>query len=70
MLRLLEAVHRASPFFSFVMGLGFAALLFHRTYGEKRALAIPLHDTVGKVVRSDGKCWRYRVEDATCESSP
>jgi hypothetical protein len=69
MIRLVEAVHRASPFFSFIMGLGLAAILFHRTYGEKLALAMPLHETVGKVVRSDGKCWRYRVEDATCESS-
>jgi hypothetical protein len=70
MIRLVEAVHRASPFFSFIMGLGLAAILFHRTYGKKLALALPLNETVGKVVRSDGKCWRYRVEDATCESSP
>lgn len=69
MIRLLEALRRASPFFSFVMGLGLAAILFHRTYGQTRSLALPLQETVGKVVRTDGKCWRYRVEDATCESS-
>jgi hypothetical protein len=69
MIRLLEALHRASPFFSFIMGLGLAAILFHRTYGQKRALALPLEEAVGKVIRSDGTCWRYRVEDATCESS-
>lgn len=69
MIRLIEAIHRASPFFSFIMGLGIAAILFHRSYGQMRSLAIPVKDAVDKVVRTDGKCWRYRVEDATCESS-
>lgn len=69
MIAIVDAVRRGSPFFSFVIGLGIAALLFHRTYESIRTLAIPLKDAAERVVRSDGKCWRYRVEDANCDSS-
>lgn len=69
MIRIVEAIRRASPFFSFIMGLGLAALLFHRNITSIRTLALPLTETTDKIVRTDGKCWRYRVEDASCESS-
>lgn len=69
MVRLLEAVQRASPFFSFIVGLGISVLLFHRNFASLRTLAIPLKEATDKVVKSDGKCWRYRVEDASCETS-
>lgn len=69
MAALLEAIERGSPFFSFVIGLGLAVILFHRTYSTVRTLGIPLRDAVDKVVRVDGKCYRYRVEDATCENT-
>lgn len=69
MINLLQAINRASPFFSFIVGLGISVLLFHRNYANVRTLAVPLKDTIDKVVKSDGKCWRYRVEDASCESS-
>jgi hypothetical protein len=69
MIRILEAIERASPFFSFIVGLGLSVLLFHRNIADYRALAMPVHTVTNTVVKSDGKCWRYRVEDATCETS-
>jgi hypothetical protein len=68
MIRLLEAIHRGAPFFSFIIGLGIAVVLFHRQYSTVRTLGVPLKDTLDKIVRSDGKCYRYRVEDANCEN--
>jgi hypothetical protein len=69
MVNILEAIKRASPFFSFIVGLGISALLFHRNIASFRALAMPVRDVTNTIVKSDGKCWRYRVEDATCETS-
>ncbi len=62
------ALHRAGPFFSFLIGLGIFTLLFHRGYTSQKTPALPLKEMVDKVVKVDGKCYRYRVEDATCES--
>lgn len=70
MLNITNTLERASPFFSFIVGLGIAAILFHRNYESVRKLAIPVKDTTDKVVKVDGKCYRYRVEDAACQSSP
>ena len=67
MLDFTKAIQRASPFFSFVIGLGISVLLFHRNYESQRVLAIPLDDVSTKTVKVDGKCYKYRVEDATCE---
>ena len=69
MVHLADVIHRGSPFFSFVIGLGIAAILFHRKFESIRTLAVPLTDATNRVVRADGKCYRYRVEDASCESS-
>jgi hypothetical protein len=67
-LRLVEALHRAAPFFSFIIGLGFSVLLFHRNFKTIRTAAVPLKDAEDKVVKMDGKCYRFRVEDASCEN--
>ena len=67
--RVSAAIHRAAPFFSFLIGLGLFVLLFHRSYVAERVPALPLKEMVDKVVRIDGKCYKYRVEDASCESS-
>jgi hypothetical protein len=67
--RISSALTKASAFFSFVIGLGISVLLFHRNYSSFRTPALPLKDMVDKVVRVDGKCYKYRVEDANCESS-
>ena len=67
MIPIVDAIRRAGPFFSFVIGLGISVLLFHRDYSVMRTLAVPLQDVVEKVSKSDGKCYKYRVEDADCE---
>jgi hypothetical protein len=69
MIHLLEVMKRGAPFFSFVIGMGIAAILFHRNYTTIRTLGMPLKDTLDKVVKVDGKCYRYRVEDANCENT-
>jgi len=72
MLDFTKAIERASPFFSFIIGLGISALLFHRNYDTQRVLGVSLEDVNTKTVKVDGKCYKYRVEDANCEipSSP
>ncbi len=67
--RISSALKKASAFFSFIIGLGISVLLFHRNYTSFRTPALPLKEMVDKVVRVDGKCYKYRVEDANCESS-
>ena len=67
MLDITKAIERASPFFSFIIGLGLAVLVFHRDYATYRVLGVPLEDVDSKTVKVDGKCYKYRVEDATCE---
>jgi hypothetical protein len=67
--RVSSAISRGAPFFSFLVGLGVFVLLFHRSYAAEKTPALPLRDVVDKVVKTDGKCYRYRVEDASCESS-
>jgi hypothetical protein len=70
MIKITEALHRAAPFFSFVIGLGISVLLFHRNYATFRTVAMPVNDIVDKVVKVDGKCYKYRVEDSNCEIVP
>lgn len=67
--RVSAAIQRASPFFSFIIGLGISAILFHRDFFTIKTPALPLKDMVEKVVKVDGKCYKYRVEDANCSSS-
>lgn len=67
--RISNALTKASAFFSFVIGLGISILLFHRNYASIRTPALPLKDVVDKVVKVDGKCYKYRVEDSNCETS-
>jgi hypothetical protein len=62
-----EAIQKGAPFFSFIIGLGIAALLFHRNYAVLKTLALPLSEIQDRVVKVDGKCYRYRVEDSNCE---
>ena len=68
MLPIAQAIERAAPFFSFVIGLGLSAILFHRNYTVMKEVAMPLQEATSRVVKADGKCYRYRVEDATCEN--
>ena len=62
---------RAEPFFSFLIGLGFAVMLFHRPVHSERSLAIGVAEIEGNTAKVDGKCFKYRVEDSSCKlSSP
>ncbi len=67
--RVSAAIQRASPFFSFIIGLGISVLLFHRNFVTMKTPALPLKEMAEKIIKADGKCYRYRVEDATCETS-
>ena len=63
------ALERGAGFFSFLIGLGIAVLLFHRPFVVENVLAVPLEDLGKAVAKHDGKCYRYRVEDASCQFS-
>jgi hypothetical protein len=65
--RVAKAIHKAAPFFSFIIGLGISVLLFHRNFLVMKTPALPLNDILDRTVKVDGKCYKYRVEDATCE---
>ena len=67
-LRITDALERGSAFFSFVIGLGISVLLFHRNYSTILTSAVTLKDATENVVKMDGKCYRFRVEDASCEN--
>jgi len=64
---LVSVLHRGAPFFSFIIGLGVAVMVFHRDFGVMKTFSLPIRDTTEKIVRANGKCYRYRVEDADCE---
>ena len=59
----------ANFFFSFVVGLGLAVLMFHRPQTEVEVSAIPPTKLKEMVSRVDGKCYRFRVEDASCPAA-
>jgi hypothetical protein len=55
----------ANVLFSFVIGLGLAVLLFHRTRKEFVVSAVNVDELVNSVSKIDGKCYRFRVTDAS-----
>jgi hypothetical protein len=63
-----KVLDKGAFLFSFIIGFGLSVLLFHRNYSVKKEVAMPLNEATSRVVKSDGKCYRYRVEDATCEN--
>ncbi len=68
MIPIAQALERGAPFFSFIIGLGLSVILFHRNYNVMKEVALPLNEATTRVVKADGKCYRYRVEDASCEN--
>jgi hypothetical protein len=68
MLGIVDAIRKGAWFFSFFIGLGISALLFHRDFQVLKTPAMPLPEMTNKVIKANGKCYRYRVEDANCES--
>jgi hypothetical protein len=61
---------RAEPFFSFLIGIGFSIMLFHRPVLSEKSLALGVSEIEGNTVRANGKCYKYRVEDSSCKLSP
>ena len=59
---------KSFAFFSFVIGFGLTVLLLSKPIISTPELALSAKDIEGKVVKVDGKCYSYRVEDATCEN--
>jgi hypothetical protein len=60
------SISPARWFFSFVLGVGLAVLMFHRPQVEMDVSAIPVAELKKMITRVDGKCYRYRIEDASC----
>jgi len=54
-------------FFSFIIGLGVAILLFHSLQTIWNVPAVPLQEMTERVTRMDGKCYRFKIEDASCQ---
>ena len=58
---------RSEFFFSFLIGAGLMIMLFHRPVDTRRYLGVdPIQ--LDNVVKADGKCYKYRVEDSTCKN--
>jgi hypothetical protein len=58
---------KASPVFSFLIGMGFAVMLFHKPIETKAVLSLPVSDVESQIVRHGQKCYMYRAEDSQCE---
>ena len=56
----------SSAFFSFIIGLGIAVLLFHKPYGRSQYLSVPLSQIEGKPIKNGDKCYQYTSEDVKC----
>jgi hypothetical protein len=54
-------------FFSFLIGIGFSIMLFHKPVRSQDFLAMDVSEIESKMIRSNGKCFKYRVEDSQCE---
>jgi hypothetical protein len=66
MLREILAKPEANIFFSFVIGLGLAVLMFHRPQIEVQESMHEPDKLRTMITNVDGKCYRYRIEDASC----
>lgn len=59
-----------AQFFSFLLGLGVAVMLFHKPIHTRTTLALPVEEIQSKIVQNDGKCYKYIAEDSQCEILP
>jgi hypothetical protein len=58
---------RGEFFFSFLIGIGLAIMLFHRPIKSQKVLALEPAEFENKIVKANSKCFQYRVEDCACE---
>jgi hypothetical protein len=64
--KLLKNPH-TEGFFSFLIGVGFIVMMFHRPVSSERSLALEPSEFENRMVKADGKCYKYRVEDSACQ---
>ncbi len=55
----------ANMFFSFVIGVGLSVLMFHRARKEFATSAIEIDQLANSISKIEGKCYRFRVTDAS-----
>ena len=53
--------------FAFIIGFGLVVMLLHHPIKSEKVLAIAPDKFEDREVKADGKCYKYRVEDASCE---
>ena len=53
--------------FAFIIGFGLVVMTMHSPIETQRTLALSASEFEGKEVKADGKCYNYRVEDASCQ---
>jgi hypothetical protein len=58
---------KASPFFSFLIGLGVSVMLFHKPIHTRLALALPVSEVESETIKIGDRCFRYVAEDSQCE---
>lgn len=54
-------------FFAFIIGFGIVVMLLHRPISSQKVLALSPVEFENREIKADGKCYKYRVEDASCE---
>lgn len=55
----------ANMFFSFVIGVGLSVLMFHRARKEFVTSAVDVDQLANTITKIDGKCYRFRITDAS-----
>jgi len=53
--------------FAFIIGFGMVVMLLHHPISSQKVLALSPADFENREVKADGKCYKYRVEDASCQ---
>jgi hypothetical protein len=53
--------------FAFIIGFGLVVMFLHHPISSQRALPLSPAEFENKEIKADGKCYKYRVEDASCE---
>ncbi len=53
--------------FAFIIGFGLVVMLLHHPIKSEKVLAIAPDKFEDREVKADGKCYKYRVEDASCQ---
>jgi hypothetical protein len=54
-------------FLFFIIGFGIVVMILHRPFETERVLAVSPEELEGAEVKVEGKCYKYRVEDARCQ---